>query len=100
MGLEDSNTISTDRPLLEKSIAKALCKQTLTQDEETYLVKFKTNPCEIELDTSMRFADQVIERKRQKCDPGLLELGWTPSTFNIAERLFSRAGFVLTDYRK
>ena len=63
LGLEDGNRISTD-PRLEKSIAKASCKETLTQDEETYLVKFKTNPCEIELDTSITFADHVIERKR------------------------------------
>ena len=98
-GLEDGNTISTD-PMLGKSIAKALCKQILTQDEETYLVKFKTNPCEIELNTSMTFAAHVIERKRRNRDPGLLELGWIPSTSNIAERLFSCAGFVLTDYRK
>ena len=99
LGLEDGNTISTD-PMLEKSIAKALRKQFLTQDEELYLVKFKINPCEIEVDTSMTFADHVIERKRRKCDPGLLELGWIPSTSNIVERLLSRAGFLLTDYRK
>ena len=64
--------------MLEQSIAKARCKQTLTQDEEIYLVKGKTNPREIELDTSMTFADHVRERKRRKRDPGLLELGWIP----------------------
>ena len=97
LGLKDGNVVSRD-PMLDKLTAKALCKQTLTQDEETYLVKIKTNPCE--LDTSMTFADHVIERKQRKCDEVLLELVWIPSTSNIAERFFSRAGFVLTDYRK
>eukprot|EP00171_Calliarthron_tuberculosum_P009436 IDg9436t1 len=102
-----ANTTIAHSPVFEAAIVKVQSdnQRALSRDERYVLSGLKIYESEEETPTEMNlsFAQRVLKRQRVSssvCNISYIDLRFLLPTFNVCERLFSKAGYVINDRRK
>ena len=88
---------TTHNASFELGIVHSIQGKTLTENEQLALSVFTYSNAVADQENYVDFATSIIASKLAKLT---MRLEWVPGTSNVCERLFSRAKFIFTDYRK